>query len=294
MTTPAVYALGNFDGVHRGHQAVIAATVACARALRLPPRVLTFDPHPRRYFKPDCAPFCLTTTTQKEHLLKKYGIDAVVTLPFTPELAATSAQDFASKMLATDFQAKHLIAGQDFTFGHDRAGTMDKLGEWLRPLGLGVTAVAPLGDANANISSTRIRDYLRNGDIDAAMAMLGHPWVISGTVEHGAQRGRSIGIPTANVSLGDYVRPRFGVYAVRAARHADTHIFNGIANIGTRPTVDGTTEKLEVHLFDFDQDIYGEEWDITPTRFIRPEMKFDSLIALKQQIAQDIFIARGL
>ncbi|MDE2029815.1 MAG: bifunctional riboflavin kinase/FAD synthetase [Alphaproteobacteria bacterium] len=286
-----VFALGNFDGVHRGHRAVIAAAVARAKELKVPARVLTFEPHPRSVFISDTEPFRLTPAPVKERLLKECGIDDVVTLPFTLELAQVAAQEFAERVLRDRLGARHIVAGYDFTFGHDRGGDMQKLAAWLVPHGIGVDEIAPVGDGAA-FSSTRIRELLRAGEIEPADDMFGHAWTIEGDVIKGAQRGRTIGVPTANIGLDDYLRPRFGVYAVRAGRVGEELSYKGVANIGLRPTVDGKHETLEAHLFDFASDIYGEIWQFAPVRFIRPERKFDGLDALKAQIIEDIKAAK--
>ena len=288
-----IFALGNFDGVHLGHRQVLDAVVERARAQGVPARVLTFEPHPRAVFQPHLPPFRLTPEAVKERLLKACGIDNVSVLPFTPEFAQILAQDFVEQILRDRFGVQHIMAGHDFVFGHKRGGDMDKLAAWLAPYQIGVTAVAPLVDAGGlAFSSTRVRALLQQGAVGEAADILGRDWSISGTVIKGAARGRTIGVPTANVALGDYLRPRFGVYAVRAGRVGEALTYRGVANIGMRPTVGGSSENLEAHLFDFDQDIYGQEWEFALTRFIRPERKFDDFEALKTQISQDIVAAR--
>lgn len=286
-----IFALGNFDGVHRGHRLVAETAVAKARAMNIPANVLTFEPHPRAVFQPDAPPFRLTPFPVKERLLKACGIDHVLICPFTPEFAQLSAQDFVEKILLEKFGAQHVVAGHDFVFGHKRGGDMKKLAAWLAPHKIGVTEVAPLGDANA-FSATRIREFMQQGKLSEAVEMLGHEWTISGTVVKGAQRGRTIGVPTANIALGEYLRPKFGVYAIRTGRAGEPLTYRGIANIGIRPTVNGTSENLEAHLFDFDQDIYGQEWEFALTKFIRPEQKFENFDALKAQIMLDIEAAK--
>ncbi len=283
-----VFALGNFDGVHRGHQAVIAAAVAQAHALHIPARVLTFEPHPRAVFQPHLPPFRLTPPEARTRLLKSFGIDDVVTLPFTPELAHLSAQDFVDQILLERFGAQHVVAGHDFIFGFGRGGDMQKLRTWFAPHGISVTEVEAKGGEGEVFSSTRIRELLLQGEVGAAAQILGRDWSISGIVIKGAGRGRTLGIPTANIALDAYLRPKFGVYAIRAGQVGAGLTHQGIANIGLRPTVDGKSETLEAHLFDFAQDIYGQEWQFTLTRFIRPEQKFESLDALKAQIMVDI------
>ncbi|MDE1900238.1 MAG: bifunctional riboflavin kinase/FAD synthetase [Alphaproteobacteria bacterium] len=288
-----VFALGNFDGVHRGHRAVLDAAIERARSLHVPARVLTFEPHPRALFWLDHAPFRLTPQAAKERLLKECGIDEVVVLPFSLDVAQMPPQDFAVRVLHETLGARHVVAGYDFTFGYKRGGDMARLGAWLKPYDVGVTDIAAQGAPDGEVfSSTRIRAHLQQGEVEQAAAMLGHVWAIEGVVTQGAQRGRTIGVPTANIALGDYLRPRFGVYAVRAGRAGEEMSYKGVANIGVRPTVGGVGENLEAHLFDFDGDIYGQVWQFALTRFIRPEMKFDGIDALKAQILRDIDAAK--
>ena len=290
-----VFALGNFDGVHRGHRLVIDAAVVAARALKIPARVLTFEPHPRAFFAPDLLPFRLAPPPAKERLLKSCGIDDVVTLNFTDEFAQLSAQDFVEQVLVKQCGAQHVVAGHDFAFGHGRSGNMQLLTKWLAPHGVAVTEIPALGDkAGRAVSSSAIRDHLRQGELVEATDLLGHDWSIAGTVIGGDARGRTLGVPTANVALGDYLRPKFGVYAVRAGRVGELLLYKGVANIGVRPTLNerGVRENLEAHLFDFDEDIYGQEWEFALTRFIRPEQKFGGLDELKAQIARDIITTR--
>jgi riboflavin kinase/FMN adenylyltransferase len=289
-----VFALGNFDGAHRGHRVVVDAAIAVARARNLPARVLTFEPHPRAVFVPENPPFRLTPFAVKESLLKAWGVDDVIALPFTLDFAQIEPQAFVENILCKQFGAQHIVAGYDFTFGYKRGGDMAKLAAWLNPHDVSVTEIAPFADAGGTvISSTRIRDFLRMGDVAAAIGMLGHEWSLAGVVMQGAQRGRTIGVPTANIALGEYLRPKFGVYAITANRVGDTQSYRGVANIGVRPTLDGQSENLEAYLFDFDRDIYGQEWEFALQRFIRPEQKFGSLSELKVQITQDIGAAQA-
>lgn len=288
-----VLALGNFDGVHRGHQAVVRAAIEKARGQGKPALVLTFEPHPRSVLKPDIPPFRLTPAPVKERLLRQLGIDDIVVLPFTAEFSSLSAADFVQKILIEQLAISHVVAGFDYVFGHKRGGTMPKLREWLSPHGVGVTEVTPFRDsAGIVMSSSRTREALQQGDLQTASHILGRNWSITGIVQQGAQRGTSIGVPTVNIALGEYQRPEFGVYAVTARRVGNGGNYQGVANIGTRPTVDGTTELLEAHLFDFQAAIYGEEWEIELRDFIRPEQKFDNLEALRAQITKDIAAAR--
>jgi riboflavin kinase/FMN adenylyltransferase len=290
-----VFALGNFDGVHRGHRLVIEAVVEKARALALPARVITFEPHPREFFQPSQPPFRLTPPAHKARLLHSLGIADVFTLHFNANLAHLLPQEFVKHILIAHFGVQHVIAGQDFTFGKGRSGNMAMLATLLEPYTVPVTEIPALNDGEGQvISSTRIRDMLRLGDVGAASALLGHDWSIEGRVNTGAQRGRTIGVPTANLYLGDYLRPAYGVYAVRAGRVGEPLTYKGVANIGIRPTVDEVIENLEAHLFDFDQDIYGEQWQVALTHFIRPEKKFLGLDLLKEQIVRDIDEAKRI
>ena len=289
-----VVALGNFDGVHRGHQAVVRTAVGVARAQGIPAVILTFEPHPRSVFQPDAAPFRLTPAPVKERLLRALGVDGVVVMPFTPDFSRLSAEEFVRQILIEGLGAKHIVAGYDYVFGHKRGGTMSMMVQLLEPSRIGVTEVAPLRDEQGEaMSSSRIREALRQGDAITAARILGRTWSIAGVVQHGAKRGASIGVPTANISLGDYLRPRFGVYVVEARREGDATTWRGVANIGTRPTVDGKTETLEAHLFDFNQTIYDEAWEFDLIDFMRPEQRFESFEELKVQIEKDVKTARS-
>jgi riboflavin kinase/FMN adenylyltransferase len=289
-----VYALGNFDGVHRGHQAVVKAALDKARGINVPARVLTFEPHPRSLFKPDIAPFRLTPAPAKIRLLKALGIDEVIVRPFTPEFSQLSAQDFVQKVLLEDCGAQHVIAGFDFVFGHARGGNIRNLRSWLSPHNVGVTEVTPFRDSGGEImSSSRTREALQQGDLQTARHILGRPWSIEGIVEHGAGMGRDLDAPTANIPLGEHLRPKFGVYAIHAGRVGGPMLWQGVANIGTRPTVGGKAELLDFHLFDFFDDIYGEEWEIELIHFLRPEQRFPDIASLRAQIAKDIETARA-
>lgn len=289
-----VYALGNFDGVHRGHRVVVKGTIDKARAMGVPARVLTFEPHPRSFFKPDLPPFRLTPAPKKFRLLKALGVDDVIVEPFTAELAEMSAQDFVERILIQRYGAQHVVAGFDFVFGHGRGGDMKSLRNWLAPHKIGVTEVTPFRDAQGEImSSSRTREALRQGEVRAAEHILGRPWSISGTVKRGDGRGAELEARTANIVLGEHLRPKFGVYAVHAARIGDPFLRQGVANIGTRPTVDGKTELLEFHLFNFNEDIYGQEWEVELVDFIRPEQAFSNLEALRSQIPRDIEAAKS-
>jgi riboflavin kinase / FMN adenylyltransferase len=291
-----VLALGNFDGVHLGHQALIATALECARRQNMSLRVLTLEPHPRTFFSATPqTPFRLTPPSVKNRLLQALGVDEVITLNFSSEIALMSAKDFVDQILVEHYHARHVVAGSDFVFGHKRTGTMENMRDWLAPHGIGVTAVPPLRDEKGEVvSSSRVREALYQGNLAAARALLGRPWSIAGIVVPGKRRGRDLGFPTANMELGEYVRPPFGVYAVMARRVSEAVRHAGVMNIGTRPTVDGVHELLEFHLFRPQGDLYDEEWEVELHHFLRPEKKFASLEALQDQIIQDIVRAKEL
>jgi riboflavin kinase / FMN adenylyltransferase len=290
MTGP-VLVLGNFDGVHKGHRAVIAAGKKLAKEIGVPAKVMTFEPHPRRLFRPQDPPFRLTTPTQKIKYLMATGVDEVITLPFTSHLAAMSAEEFTEKILRQKYKAAHIVAGYDFEFGHGRGGNMVKLAEWLHPHHIGVTVVSSAADETGEVySSTRIRALLQKGDVAGAADLLGAPFTIEGVVEKGDGRGRTLSFPTANISMGDYIRPAFGVYAARARKVSGGAEYLAAVNIGCRPSVGGTVERLEAHLLDFQETIYGQEWMISLHHFIRAETKFPDLAALRSAIAKDVAV----
>jgi riboflavin kinase/FMN adenylyltransferase len=293
----AVLALGNFDGVHRGHQAVIAATRRIAGDLGAAAGIVTFEPHPRSLFRPDDPPFRLTPLRAKAHALEALGIDLMINLHFDAEFAQRSAEDFVTGILRDGLAARHIVSGYDFVFGHDRLGDAALLERMGATLGFGVTILAPVaGDSGAVFSSTRIRDHLLAGEPRLAAELLGRNWEIEGRVEHGDARGRTIGFPTANVALGDYLRPAPGVYAVRAGieRPGGIDWVDAVANLGMRPTVNGTDLRLEAHLIDFAGDLYGKHLRVALIERIRPEQKFAGLDALKAQIARDVETARAI
>ena len=291
----AVLALGNFDGVHRGHQAVIAAARAVAGHLGAPAGVLTFEPHPRQLFRPGDPPFRLTPFRLKARLIETLGLDVLYALVFDQAFSERSAESFIADVLVAGFGVRHVVAGPDFVFGHRRQGSMALLAERGRALGFGVTAVEPVGDGAAAISSSRIRSLLQEGNPAAAAALLGRPWEVEARVESGTQRGRTIGFPTANLALGECLRPATGVYAVEARLDSpESPAWTGVANFGRRPTVDGKSEWLEVHLFDFAGDLYGRHLRVGFCEYLRGERKFDGLPALTAQIAEDAARARAL
>ncbi len=292
----AVVALGNFDGVHRGHQAVIAEAGRIARERGAPHGVVTFEPHPRTVFRPDDPPFRLSSFRSKSRWIEPLGVDLLFMLHFDLAFASQTAEDFAQQVLGAALGVRHVVVGEDFRFGHHRIGSAETLSALGRAAGFGVTAVPPVRAEGVEISSTRIRDHLRAGRPEAAAALLGRWWEIEGRVERGDQRGRTIGFPTANVRLGDFLAPATGVYAVRAGidEGEATEWFGGVANFGRRPTVDGRKLLLEVHLFDFAGDLYGRHLRVQFLSFLRPERKYESFEALKAQIVRDAEAARHL
>jgi riboflavin kinase/FMN adenylyltransferase len=288
----ATIAVGNFDGVHLGH----ATALRAAHAARpdAPLAVLTFEPHPREFFRPDDPPFRLTLSAERADALAALGCTLLYELPFNHEFSLMTAETFMSEVLHQGLGAKHLTTGVDFAFGHRRGGDAAFLAARAEAFGMGVTRVPALTDAGGPLSSTRIRRALQDGYPERATAELGRPWAIRGEVAHGDKRGRTIGFPTANVALGRHLEPARGVYAV-TVRLADGTMHNGVANIGRRPTVNaGTESRLEVNIFDFDGDIYGTEITVALIAYIRPEIKFSGIDALKAQIAADAAEARRL
>jgi riboflavin kinase / FMN adenylyltransferase len=288
----ATIALGNFDGVHLGHATVLRA--AHAARPDAPLGVLTFEPHPREVFRPDDPPFRLTLSAERSDALAALGCSLLFELSFNHVFSLMMAETFVSEVLHQGLGARHLTTGVDFAFGHRRGGDAEFLAARAEALGMGVTHVPALTDAGGPLSSTRIRRALQDGYPERATAELGRPWAIRGEVAHGDQRGRTIGFPTANVALGRHLEPARGVYAV-TVRLANGKIYDGAANIGRRPTVNaGPESRLEVNLFDFDGDIYGTEITVALIAYIRPEIRFPGLDALKAQIAADAAEARLL
>lgn len=291
----AVVALGNFDGVHRGHGIVIGQAAETARRLGVPTAVVTFEPHPRRLFRPDDPPFRLTPFRTKAHHIEHLGVDLLFVIHFDWAFASRTAEQFVDGVLVQGLAARHVVAGYDFVFGRGRGGDLAMLERMAGERGFGVTRVMPVRDGTGTVfSSTRVRELLVDGRPREAAEVLGRAWEIEGRVEQGFQRGRTIGFPTANVALGDYLRPAFGVYAVRAGvdRANATQWLPGVANLGRRPTVGGTAELLEVHLFDGRYDLYGQHLRVQLVDFLRHERKFDGLDALRGQIARDADAAR--
>ncbi len=291
----AVVALGNFDGVHRGHAAVVGQAVGLAKDLDAPAGAAVFSPHPRRVFAPDAPPFALMNDAQRVRALAAEGAEIVHHIAFNTALASMSPEDFVETVLHQGLGLAGVVTGADFCFGKGRAGSAFDLQELCGARGIETRiaeAVASQGETQ-KISSSAVRHALREGQPEIAAQLLGRPFAIDGAVFTGDQRGRLLGFPTANVGLGDYLRPAFGVYATRS-RLADGSVLAGVANLGRRPTVDGVSERLEVHLFDFARDLYGQTLETELVAFIRAEQKFDGLDALKAQIAADSARAREL
>ena len=289
----AIVALGNFDGFHRGHQAVARAAIDWAREEGRPALIATFDPHPVRHFRPDLPPFRLTTLDQREALFEAAGADAMLVFPFDADLSRLTAEAFVTDRLVDRIGAAGVVTGEDFTFGANRGGTVGVLRRVGADHGLSARAVGPVEDGGEPVSSSRIRDALMAGDCLAATHLLTRPFTILGEVVHGDARGRTIGYPTANMALGSYQRPRFGIYAVRA-RLPDGRVVPGAANVGIRPQFQPPVEGLETFLFDFDEDLYGQELAIEFHRFLRPEARFDDLDALVRQMERDCEQARAV
>jgi riboflavin kinase/FMN adenylyltransferase len=290
----AAVAVGAFDGVHRGHQAVIAEARVAAARLGAPLGVVSFDPHPRRWFQPDAAPFRLMTVDQMAQALAPLGVDILYLLPFDGEMAGMSDAGFAEQVLAKGLGVRHAAVGFDFTFGKGRSGSPDALRTYGERLGFTVSVAGRIDDPDGlKLSSSAVREALKAGDMDRAAAILGRPFAIRGDVIHGDKRGRTIGVPTANIDLGDYMRPAYGVYAIRA-RLPDGRMFDGVASLGVRPMYALETPLLEAWLFDFDGDLYGQALDVQLIAWLRGEQTFDGLDALKAQIDRDAAAARAV
>ncbi|WP_422055489.1 bifunctional riboflavin kinase/FAD synthetase [Sphingomonas sp.] len=281
-----IVALGNFDGFHRGHQAVVGRAVARARDEGRPVIVATFDPHPVRHFRPDTPPFRLTTLDQRARLFAAAGADAMLVFGFDAALASLSAREFAQQRLVDLIGAGGVVTGEDFTFGKGRDGNVAVLAELGAEMGFSVDTVSPVAAEGEVVSSSRIRDALREGRPREAAALLTRPFAIQGVVEGGAKLGRQLGYPTANIRIGAYLRPRYGVYAVRG-RLADGRVLDGVANFGIRPMIDPPEELLEPYFFDFSGDLYGQMVEVQLIDFLRDEAKYNDLDALKAQIARD-------
>jgi len=288
----AAIALGNFDGVHLGHQAVIASARTAATNLNAPLGVAVFEPHPRHVFQPDAPPFRLQTNDQRARALTALGVQHLYEIAFDRALSQLSDEEFAQRVLAERLGVAHVSVGADFRFGRGRMGDAASLARLGAALGFSVEAVSPVGDG-AKTSSSAIRDAIATGAVDQASKLLGRPWAIEGTVQRGFQRGRGFGFATANIALGDYVQPRLGIYAVRVA--IDGRRFDGVASVGVNPTVGALPKPLlEAHIFDFDAELYGKTIEVELIAFLRDEAKFETAEILARQIAEDAAAARAL
>jgi riboflavin kinase/FMN adenylyltransferase len=292
----AVYALGNFDGVHLGHQQVIGRAAEVAKQLGVPLGVLVFEPHPQQFFFPDRPFFRLTPFRAKARLLEKMGVDVLAALPFDTRMSRMLAPEFVMDVLVNGLQPVHVVTGYDFRFGKARGGDVATLSYMGEMEGFGVSIVDAVKEDGVTYSSTRIRELLGKGDPRGAAKLLGHWWTVETHIQHGDQRGRTIGFPTANLPLEDHVEPALGVYAVRIEIEDGPHkgLYDGVANVGRRPTFDKQDVLLEVHIFDFAGEIYGAHAAVSFIDYIRPEQKFDGLESLKAQIAKDSEKARGI
>jgi riboflavin kinase / FMN adenylyltransferase len=283
--------IGNFDGLHRGHQAVIRQLHRHAAEQGLMTTVMTFEPTPQEYFAPQTAPPRLQRLRDKLALLRTMAVDQTLCVRFNRELAELEAAEFVDRILVKGLDARFLVVGDDFRFGKARNGDFAFLQEAGRRAGFAVVNTSTFCHGDDRVSSTRIRDALASGDLRAAQSMLGRPFRICGRVAPGQQRGRTIGFHTANIHLHRLISPVRGVFAVKVFGLGDTPI-TGVANVGTRPTVDGSYQLLEVHLFDFDQDIYGRYLDVEFCKKLRQEKKFESFDLLRRQIVRDVEQAR--
>ena len=290
----AATAVGAFDGVHRGHRAVIASARAAAERLEAPLAVVSFDPHPRRWFQPEAAPFRLMTAGQMARALETLGVERLYLLPFDAGMAAMNDAVFAREVLADGLGIRHAAVGFDFTFGKGRSGSPEALARYGGDLGFSVSVTERVDDPDGlKLSSSAVREALHAGDMARAAAILARPFAIEGEVVHGEKRGRTIGVPTANIRLGEAMRPAYGVYATRT-RLADGRVIDGVANLGIRPMFEIEEPLLEVWLLDFDGDLYGQTVETELVALLRGEMKFDGLPALKAQIDRDAAAARAV
>ena len=295
----AVLAIGNFDGVHLGHQQVIADASALAEAKGVPLGVMLFDPHPQQFFAPDAPPFRLTRLATRAALLAGLGVNFTLALPFDAAMAACEAEDFITDILVGRLNVSAVCVGYDFCFGKGRKGNFAMLRDVGGEMGFETFATEAVlqPDTTNPFSSSAIRNFLRDGEPEKAAALMGHAFAVEAEVQTGDRRGRTIGFATANMPLDDYVLPKFGVYAVRAdILDGDFagQALRGVANLGLRPTVGTDKPRLESHFFDFDGDLYGANLRVSLLHFIRPEQKFDGLDALKAQIAKDSDKAREM
>jgi riboflavin kinase/FMN adenylyltransferase len=289
----AVIAIGNFDGVHRGHQVVIAEAGRLAAALDAPHGVLTFEPHPRTILQAGALPFRLMPFRAKARAIADFGVEFLFIARFDAAMAATEAPTFVTEVLVAGLAARHIVVGRDFVFGHGRAGDRHLLDRMAVAEGFGLTVLDPVGDDDAVFASGRVRESLAAGRPDEATALLGRPWEVEGRVRRGAGRGAALGVPTANLDLKNGFRPRLGIYAARIAVETDTVWRDGVAYVGARPTFGGDEVALEAHLFDFAGDITGRRVRVALVGFIRDDATFADADTLSAQMAADCTAARA-
>lgn len=282
----AVIALGNFDGVHRGHQALIGEARRIAGEMGRPLAALVFEPYPREFFRPKDVPFRLTSFRAKARLLAEQGVELLIVLGFDAEMAGRLAQEFVMDVLVQELDVAHVVVGEDFRFGKGRGGDVAVLGYMGEMEGFGVTVFNAVSEGGEKISSSKVREALKAGRPDEAARLLGHWWSLEAHVASGDKRGRSLGFPTANLKLEHTLQPAFGIYAVRARTH-DGQIYEGVANFGVRPMFRLPTPVMEVHLFDFSGDLYGEVLAVELIAYLRGEQSFPDVEALKTQMALD-------
>ena len=289
-------AIGNFDGVHMGHQAVLDIARAAGTKIGAPLGVMTFEPHPREYFAPDAPPFRLMNAEAKANRMEKLGVERLYEVAFNAGLAGLSAEEFARDVIAGKLGLKHVVVGADFCFGKNRAGNARSLVAFGDELGFGVTVVEIIEGATGRVSSTNIRKALSEGRPRDASDMLGHWHRIDGEVIRGFQRGRELGYPTANMSINGLHPPKFGVYAVKVEvlTGPQKGTYDGAASIGVRPMFDGDEPNIETFLFDFSGDLYGAHLSVALVDYLRPELKFDSLQDLVTQMDRDCMTAREI
>ncbi len=292
----ASVAIGNFDGIHRGHEAVIGLARDNAQRIGCPTGIVTFEPHPREYFAPDAPPFRLMNAEAKAHRLEKLGIERLYELNFNAALSRLSPEDFARRVIADGLGLAHVVVGRDFCFGKGRAGNADDLVRFGAAMGFGVTVAPLLETGGIEVSSTRIREALTEGRPRDAARMLGHMHRIEGEVIRGDQRGRELGYPTANMSIAGLHPPKFGVYAVRVDILTGPHAGprDGVASLGVRPMFGENRPNLETFVFDFQGDLYGAHLSVALVDYLRPEERFDSLDALIRQMDADSAEARRI
>lgn len=291
----AVLAIGNFDGVHLGHRALIKQAEKIADAAPAPLGVMTFEPHPRRFFQPEAEPFRLTLPPMKQRLLEELGVRHLFSPAFSPAFSRLTGQEFIDRILVRDLKVRHVIVGADFGFGHKRSGTAATLQMAADAGKFGLSLVTPVQSSQGEVySSSRIRALLRQGDFDGAEKLLGWPWQIEAAVVHGDRRGRTLGYPTANQNVPEYARIPYGIYAVRVLVEGETAWREGVANFGIRPMFQIPQPIFETFIFDFSDEIYGKEMRVRPVKHLRPELSFSGIPALVAQMKEDCITAKAV